>query len=658
MISKYTGGRMRRLLTTAAALLLALAPAIVFAGGQAEEEALVEDGLAEREAPMLSALVEAGELPPVEERLPVNPKVIEPREEIGRYGGEARSALVGGQDGAWFIRTVNYDGLVVWNFDWTDVEPGAAASFEVSDDATEFTFELREGLRWHDGEPFTTADVEWWYEHQALNEDLTPTTPGMLVAGDEVAELEVIDETTFRFIFAVPNPLFLDGLASTGPWIPTAKHYGEQFHADFNEDIHDIAQDAGYDDWIEYYDYMIQDGYSWYRNPDKPSIRAWTPVEGQGYTGDVTVVRWERNPYYYRVDTEGNQLPYMDSWAFEQFEDSEVLLLRTLAGEIDVMHRHINDVENRPVLYDGKQDGDFRFFDATSANTTALALKLNMTHEDETVREIARNRDFRIGLSHAIDREEISELIHAGVTEPRQPAPHESTEWYHERLATQYTEFDQDLANEYFDRAGFEQDEQGRRIGPDGRPINIAVDVSAHASEHIDILEIMQSQLAAVGVHIELNVIDRTLWQERRDNNQHEATVWNGAGGLRDGLVDPRNYFPYSFESHFAPRWSAWYGDPSLLNAGVSPEEPPEAARRAMELYDELLVSPPDQHADLMYQIMEIAADEFWTIGTLSMPPAYGILHNRIGNGPQEMPHAWQYPTPGPADLSQFFIRD
>lgn len=640
--------------TLVVGLMVAFLPVVLSAAGAIEEPVETSEEAALFQAPQLAELVTAGELPPLEERIPTDPKVVEPNERIGRYGGTARSVLLGPGDGAWITRSIGYDGLIVWSPDWSEPTPGAAASFQANDDATEFTVRLREGLRWSDGEPFTSADVEWWWENEALHEGLNPSVPSDFVQADVPASLEVIDEVTFRFSFEEPYPLFFDALASTSPWIPTAEHYGRRFHADFNEDIHDIARGEGFDDWIDYYGYMILDGA--HHNAELPTIRPWIPLAGEGYTGDTTRVRFGRNPYYYRVDTEGNQLPYIDYWAFDIYEDREVILLQTLAGEIDLLARHIDTVENRPVLYDGKERGDYRFVDRTNAATTQVAIKLNLTHEDEWWRDVARSRDFRIGLSYAINRDEISDIIFAGLVEPRQPAPHDTTPWYHERLATQYLDHDPELAREHFQKAGFSYDNNGRLIGPENKPVEFQIDVLATDSIHIDTMEIIQQQWATVGVRADLNVIDRTLFEERRNANQHQANVWHGSGGMRDGLTDPRNYFPFSHESNFAPRWVAYFDNPIVLGAGVEPESPPEPARTAKQTYDRLLVSPPERHAELMSEILDIAADEFWTIGTVSVPPGYGIVHNRIINMQQEFPGSWSYGDPGATDLSQLFI--
>ena len=129
------------------------------------------------EAPALAAMVADGTLPPLEERLPVNPMVVEPVESIGQYGGTWHAGLRGGEDNAWIFRTIAYEPLVRWTRDWTGIIPMWPSPGRSTTDATEFTFKLREGMKWSDGEPFTADDIMFWYEDVLMNEELTPRPP-------------------------------------------------------------------------------------------------------------------------------------------------------------------------------------------------------------------------------------------------------------------------------------------------------------------------------------------------------------------------------------------------------------------------------------------------------------------------------------------------
>ncbi|MCB0127752.1 MAG: hypothetical protein KDE58_36055, partial [Caldilineaceae bacterium] len=196
-----------------------------------------------QEAPMLAEMVAAGELPPVEERLPSDPLVIEPAEMIGQYGGVLRRAYTGPGDNQ-NIERWNNDHHIFWNTGATELRPRIIKAWESNEDASVWTFHLREGMKWSDGEPFTADDYIFWYEHIVSNELLMPTPPWWMMWGGELAVMEKIDDTTFTIQFAAPFPAWLEVLSTstvaghfnggeTGGGFVAPHHYLEQFHADF-----------------------------------------------------------------------------------------------------------------------------------------------------------------------------------------------------------------------------------------------------------------------------------------------------------------------------------------------------------------------------------------------------------------------------------------
>ena len=610
------------------------------------------------EAPMLAARVAAGELPPVHERLPANPLVVVPYERIGQYGGAWRTVLLGAGDANHIRRTVGYEGLLRFTPTWDGVIPNVAESYEVNEDATEFTFRLRQGMRWSDGHPFTAADIMFWYEDVVTNVELTPAVPGWFTTGPErtPGTVEKIDDYTVVVRFAEPNGLFLINLAHTGNgWLLTAhpRHYLEQFHIRYNpEGIDELVAAEGVATWVELFQAKGGLEARW-QNTELPNLNPW--VLTAPYDGTTTRVVAERNPFYWKVDPEGNQLPYLDRVIYDIFESAEVLLLRTLAGEIDMISRHINTVANMPVLFDNMERGNYGFFEITPANMNMMIIALNLTHQDPVKREIFQNRDFRVGLSHAIDRQEIIDLVFVGQGAPHQASPRPESPLFHERLATQYLEYDPGLANEILDRHFPARDGEGFRLGPDGRRISFVVEViPALQPFWVDMLELIQGYWRAVGIDIQIGTMDRSLFYTRKDANLHDANVWMGDGGMIDAIIDPRWYFPSNGESNFAPAWAKWF-NPAVF-PGTTAEEPPAATQRQMDLYRKLVASPPEQQGELMRQILDIAAEEFYVIGISLPTPGFGIVKNTFHNVPASMPGAWIYPTPAPTNPEQFFI--
>jgi peptide/nickel transport system substrate-binding protein len=287
-------------------------------------------------------------------------------------------------------------------------------------------------------------------------------------------------------------------------------------------------------------------------------------------------------------------------------------------------------------------------------NSTIIAL--NLTHKDPVKREIFQNKDFRIALSHAINRQEIIDVVYVGQGEPYQLAPRPTSPFYNETLAKQYTEYDPDLANQMLDAIFPDKNAQGIRLGPDGNPIVFDVELDATQADRIDTLELVKGYWEAVGVQINVKAEDRSLMYTRKDGNEHDAVVWGGDGGL-DVILEPRWYFPFSGESLYAEAWQSWFNNPTGEGALAAPEEPPAEVKQQMDLYNQIKATgDAAQQAELMNQILQIAQEQFYAIG-ISLPvPGYGIVKDTFHNVPSPHPGAWLYPNPGPANPQQFWI--
>lgn len=622
----------------------------------------VAQDMAYQEAPQLASLVEAGQLPPVEERLPENPMVLEPLESIGQYGGDWRAAIVGGHV-VHIARYQGYENLVRWTPEWDGIIPNVAESFEISDDSSAYTFHLRAGMKWSDGHPFTADDVMFWYEDVFMNEELTPVQSGTLVAGGEPVVVEKIDDYTVVFRFAVPNGLFLQHLASVDLVAPThfPRHYLEQFHIKYNPDnIDRLVQEAGVADWITLFQTKggTTDLDTFFRISNVPVLHAWYFTTAVG-EGTATRAVAARNPYYWKVDTEGNQLPYLDRIVYDLLSDVEVLTLKVLGGEIDMLDQHFATPANKPIVIDNMGRGDYHLFTTTPTVPNAAVIQLNLTHPDPVKREIFGNKDFRIGLSHAIDRQEIIDLVFVGQGEPYQAAPRPESPLFNERLAKQYTDYDVERANEHLDRAGYSQrDAGGYRLGPDGNRISFTFEIDSGRLTFIDIAELLQGYWQAVGIDVQVRTMDRSLWEVRvRDGAEFDATIHTFGGGSGAAVIlDPRYFFPYNNNSFYAKAWQVWYNNPSGEGSLVAPEEPPAEVRRQMELYDQIKVTgDPDSQTALMREILEIAADQFYVIGITPEAAGYGIVKNNLRNVQESMPWSWIYPHPAPTNPQLWF---
>lgn len=612
------------------------------------------------EAPLLIEQVDSGTLPPLEERLPVNPQIVTPHETIGQYGGDWRLGLRGGNDSALLYRTIGYEQLMRWNLEWTEVEPNMVERVEVSDDATEYTFHMRKGMKWSDGADFTADDILWWYENIFSHAEITPSPSAFLtvvVDGEKrPAVFEKIDDYTFKVNFAAPNGMFLAQLAAPNgrPMIPRPAHWLEQFHLDFNTDASAAAEEEGFESWVALIQDRMEDD-AFFRFADMPTLNPWMIV--QPYGTSTVQVQAIRNPYYWKVDPEGNQLPYIDRVIYEVGEDVNTLVLNALNGEIDNQGRHIASNENKALFVDNQEAGDYRIVEQLPTGSNFMVLNLNLLHADPVMRELMQTKDFRIALSHAINRQEIIDLILVGEGTPHQPAPLPGTAFYNERLATQYTAYDPALANQLLDEIGLtERDENGFRLRPDGEPLRIAVEVITVAVASQDTLELIRQQWEEVGIFLDIKTQDRSLYFERHAANAHDASVWGGEGGSGwDVYINPKNVIPmHNNGSRFALPWAYWFNNPDAANA----EEPPDDVKAQMALYQQVMTVADDaERAELMQEVLEMAADQFYLLGISTPASGYRIVSNRMRNVPV-MVGSWTWPTPGPSNPEQYFYQN
>jgi peptide/nickel transport system substrate-binding protein len=608
------------------------------------------------EAPALAELVAAGSLPAVADRLPTDPLVVEPVEKIGKYGGTWRTAVVGGADQHVFQRYIGYDHLVRFSPEWDEVIPSVASAYEISADSRTYIFTLRSGHKWSDGEPFGVEDILFYVNDVTLNEELG------IGQGNNPFTVEQIDDITFSVTFERPDGLFMQqrlcGLNSD--WTQAPKHYLSQFHPTYNTtNLDQLVAEAGASSWVDLFKtkgHVIQGSpvNALWTNPDLPRLHAWKMVEPYGVGTRVT---FERNPYYYKVDPDGQQLPYIDGLVYDVIDDLQVLLLKALNGELDMHMRHFCTSRNKPVIAEALETAELEFFDANPSIMNTDIYMLNLAHKNPALREIFQNKDFRIGLSHAINRQEVIDVVYVSQGEPWQAGPRKETPYYNETLAKQFTEYNVDLANEYLDKVVPNKDGDGWRLRPDGEKLSFVVEVAVASEfpEMVDTSTLVIEYWRAVGVDATVLTEDRSLFQSRTDANDHDAAVWPGGSGLQDALLNPYNYMAFA-GNRFGVPWTYWWTKPAEPLA--EPEQGPPAIVQQQELYDQIrATSDSEEQTRLLNEILKIAEENFWVMGIALPAKEYGIKKTYFRNVPMTgMPQAWVYPNPGPNDPPQFFF--
>ena len=528
------------------------------------------------EAPMLAEMVAAGELPGVCDRLPESPLVLSsgvllPESyvvpEIGTYGGELIMT--------WQNNVVMKETLFnTQNRDDNTLSPNIIEEFTYNDDASEYTFKLRAGHKWSDGAPVTTEDVRFAYEDVISNEELRPSIPGYLLTGGiptgNAAALEVVDDTTFKFVFDGPYPGFAASLVSLGTGyldIIKPKHFLSQFHIDYGDadEIAAAVEAEGLAGWFELFGQKDVSG--WQENNLSaigfPQLGPWVRVEGP-----ETEVVTQRNPYFFAVDAAGNQLPYLDSRraVINQWENMEAAELMLFAGEVDYFWQV--SLANIPLYIENQESANYSTY--IYPNKDSRMFFLNLTFADETWREVTWDKRFRQALQLAIDSEDLISSLYFGQAGLPTIAP---------------SDYDVDAANALLDDMGMtERDADGNRLSPSGQPFEILIEVGAGGGEYSDPATFIVGYLGDIGIKADFRGIDGALIGERRRSNEAQAGInWNTAP-----LFAAHTYPDYIPNDIWAPLWSTWYD-----SDGESGEAPPDWMMDLYAIHEELVSYPP-----------------------------------------------------------------
>ncbi len=611
------------------------------------------------EAPELADLVKAGKLPPVAERLPENPLVVDTVESIGQYGGVWRRGFLGPGDFNNYHRIV-YDALVRYSPDGTRVEPKLASSVEPSADYATWTVKLRKGAKWSDGSPFTADDIMFWYADVLLNKDLTPALPTWMKNRDgSTVTVERVDAITVRWVYKEPTTTFLMELANKDSgdkqfavFLPAA--YLKQFHAKYADkaQLDQMVADAKFKTWVELFISRAHPP----DNPARPSMAAWVPVSR--VTDQVFILR--RNPYYVGVDKAGNQLPYIDRVQFKYFADVQALNLAAIAGQLDQQERHIN-LLNYPVLKEHEKDGKYRVILWPGFGGADADVTFNQTYaKDPDLGRLFQTLDFRIAMSYAINRNEIKESAFLGLGEARQPVAAPWHPYYPGDLyAKKFTEYRPDAANRLLDRIGLDRkDSDGFRLFPGtSRRVTIELSVVPVFGPWPDIAQLIAKNWERVGIRTLVQVRERALHFQLRQSNDLQAEIWNQdtAGFPFTGVpkYDPRSLLYGTITT--GPLWKLWYD-----SGGKDGVEPPAEAKRLVELIDRGKTAKPEQQVRIAQEIFKLWVDNLFEIGTVGLTPldqGVAVVSTRLHNVPQMLAKDWPLRTPGNARTEQFYFK-
>jgi peptide/nickel transport system substrate-binding protein len=581
---------------------------------------------------MLSDGVRSGSVPPLDERLPASPAVVKGRTRTGKYGGTIRRGFTGISD-HWGLSKLRREGLASYNPDLS-VRPNIAESWEVSEDASEWTIHLRKGLKWSEGTPFTTDDVKWYYENVLLNETLTPSPPDEWSTGSPkaLAQFEIVDPFTFKIRFGQPNPLFVyDPLTQSVPTAPG--FYLRQFHVDLAEDKAALERDAtgaGFQSWDQYYGERQR----WYLNPDLPQYGPWvsaSDVPSAAPSEELFLL--ERNPYFFQSDGEGQQLPYVDQITHRLFRTSDELNLWIVDGQIDFQARHV-DVGDYPFLRENEDRGNYRVYVGLSGDH--VAVQPNHTCRDARVREFAQDRRVRIALSLAVDRARLNDIVYHGLLTPRQYSPLSMSPQAYPKQANAHIEYDPKRANQLLDQAGYgRRDREGYRLwkGVSDERLHIVVHGTAlPGSSGYEAMELIAKYWADVGVEATYQPLERASYMRHVEANEIQFAFWGGDRTVLPLASSAPIFRGTMVDRPWACAWGLWKNSNGIDPNGQEPP-PDHWIWSIWEVWDRIATeTDPDRQNELFFQILDIWAEELPMVGFLGEQPAPIIVKDGLIN--------------------------
>ncbi|TYC51995.1 ABC transporter substrate-binding protein [Rhodobacterales bacterium] len=574
-------------------------------------------------------------LPPIEERVPAEALVVD-LEASGRTTGTpggSLDTLIGRAKDVRLINVWGYARLVGYN-EQLDLVPDILEDVEVEDGRI-FTLHTREGHKWSDGAPFGADDFRYYFEDVASSEDLNPSgLPPFLTVDGKGPKFEVLDETTVRYTWDAPNPLFLPELAkSRPPFIYRPAHYLKQFHGKYGDPdfIKNEAEKVKARSWAPLHN-KKDDMYD-ARNVDLPSLQPWVRNRDDS---DLRFVL-DRNPYYHRIDSTGQQLPYIDQVVMT-VADGKLIPAKTQAGESNLQARNIS-FSDVTVLKKGEKQNDYTTALWSNTKGSEISIQPNLTVKDPVWRELLRDTRFRHALSLGIDRNLINRVLFFGLGKPVNDTVLPASPLYKAEYATEWAQYDPEKAKALLDEIGLtERNSEGIRLMPDGRPLEIIVETAGEEQVQDDALELVSEMWKEIGIKLFPKPSQRDNMRERAITGDLVMSVWGGfENGIPTSEMPPDDYVPVHGDRL---NWFAW-GDyyETGGEGGEKPDWPP--AERLMELYDAWLGSrTKEERTEIWEEILQIHADETIHIGLVSGVPQPVAIKD-VENVPLEGIYGW-----------------
>ncbi len=578
-----------------------------------------------RQAPMLAALVASGELPPVEERLPDDPMVVEPIDEIGIYGGSARLFFAGES-------LINVpEGVLRPGPQMRLNLPNWAEKAEYSNGARTLRITLRPGHRWSDGQPLTADDYLFWFDHFLMNKELTPVVEPRFKG----ARFEKHNTHSFSYHFPQPMPLFVNHLAHNSSRLAMPAHFMQRYHPEFTDpaQLEAEAEELGLQDWLTYFIGVNNTNDLLFFG--RPVLTAYVLVSRTS-----TRTRLRRNPYYPKVDPEGNQLPYIDYLEVQRVDSPAIMAAKASTGQVDFAGRQFMTADI-PLFKRFEKKNAYSTYIWPRPYGSDVVLQFNLNHLDEGLRKIFQDVRFRRAMSLAINRQEINDIVYFGQGVPRQLTVVPSSRYFEPEFATAWAEFDPVRAGALLDEMGLvDRDGDGSRERLDGEALQITLEYMIGETPKQITLDLVTAHWREVGVSVNLKQISGPLQRIRARAGLMDMTIWH-ADRNADILfpIEPYWYVPVNggWEQSQWSEWTRWY-----FSDGARGWEPPAEIKELIGWWERLRRATDEkERVEMGKKILRSQAENLWALGVVGLGPHPIIVSDRLRNVPRQGYWGW-----------------
>ena len=585
------------------------------------------------EPPLLADRVAAGELAPMAERLPLEPLISKHDDSNVRYGGTMRLLFGKAKDIRQMV-VYGYSRLVGYDLN-LELKADILRDFTVEEGRV-FTFHLREGHRWSDGQPFTTEAFRYYWEDIANNEDLSPFGPPQAMLVEErPPRVDIIDELTVRYTWHKPNPDFLTKLAEPRPlFIYAPGHYLRQFHEIYNtpEVLAAKVKESGRRNWVSVHHFANRQ----YKldNPELPSLQPWVNTTQKPAERYIFL----RNPWFHRVDQHGRQLPYIDIVTVT-IVDKSLISAKTGAGESDLQGRYLS-LTDYTFLKESETRQKYQVYLWGKGTGAQVAIFPNLTSSDPAWRELVRDVRFRRALSLGINRREINQVIYFGLANESNNTVLQGSPLYRPSYQSDWTDYDPDQANVLLDELGLiERDKHGIRLMANGSPMEVILHTAGESTEETDVLELIRDSWHKLGIKLLVNASQREVFRDRVFSGYAMISMFSGIdNGLPSAAMSPEEFVPVN-QSHL--QWSQW-GQFYETNGERGQEVDLPEAQRLMVLFRKWENTPSYEEKQRIWgEILSIHAEMVYTIGIVNRVPQPVVVSDRLKGVPVEGTYSW-----------------